>query len=669
MKALLFPVLSFSFSISLAVGATAQTSPGGLSATQPDCEQEHSQNACEHSISIFSKPSPPNGAGHRTLLYQDLNTYGPSINFGNSGGWTITHVIEAPHPVFGTSGVDQYLGASMTKNGTGDLAGLYLYVYGGGRAAQSDEGVTGATIESGEIPGFFHGTIASGGRAGATSLILADETTAQHDWHATCNGCMLLDISKGTIAGSLNGKAFPLPGTYLMQLPTTHNSVNRSPGALPLTQAWCSILSAIPPTTTAGIGTSRTLRCTLGAIGNAKPAFKAGQIASIAGRWYPEQVVITAAGQAFGGVQTLTFDARNPNPAGSIVFAGGIAGQSLSFDDNLALTGFRTSYYVFGSLDGSNLIYGSQIAGDLGPNHILPRSGADAETTASGYHLYPSAEIIANTAQSSAPQLEPNAVAWENGDRVENPRFQSFGGIGLRDLCSAYTPSDEGNAAGCLGVQVAGPGVAGTYHPFTIVNENKLSLYTQGGGRLAPVPAMITDGPFGDLMVFGHGPSTGPRDANAIINVTHTANNDNAPFNLFALPVGGNAAAATVSYDPGTRLIGFPQGLVAASLGTLQNCASAAARPNCGQAAAGSIVIQPGFTSVLVTTSRVTAASNILITPDASLSSRLGISCNQSPASVFAPFGIIARTPDHSFTLAIASAATGSNCYSFAIIN
>jgi hypothetical protein len=651
-----------------ATAASAQTTTPDAGEMQADCEHGSNISSCEHHSSAFSKPIMQNGGGHRALIYQDLNTYGPSINFGNSGGWTITHVFEAPHIVFGTSGIDQYMGASMIKNGTGDLAGLYLYAYGGGRAAQSDEGVTGVTVESGEIPGYFHGTIASGGAPGATSLNLTDNPAAAHDWRFTCAGCMLLDISKGTIAGNLNGKAVPVPGNYLMELPTTGDTVNGSPSRLPLTKAWCTTTMAIPPTATAGVGTSRTIHCTLGAIGRSTPAFRAGQMASIAGRYYPEQVLITEAGRPSAGVQTLTFAARNPNPAGSILFQGGIAGQSLSFDDNLAFTGFRSSYYVFGSLDGINLIYGSQIAGDLTTRHILPRYG-EPETTTSGFHLYPSAEIVANSAQPSAPTLEPNAVAWENGDLVEDPRFQSFGGIGLRDVCSAYTPADEGNATGCFGLEVSGSGVSGTYHPFTIVNHNKLSLYTQGGGKLTPVTAFAAVGAFGDLMSFYNGPSAGPRTMNAVIDITHTANNDNTPFNLFALPSGPIAGTTTVGYDPGTHLISFPQGIVAGTLGTAHDCASASPRPNCGQAAAGSIVIPSGATSVLVLAAKVTGASEILITPDTSLGAKLGIDCNQNLPSAFAPYGITARTPGKNFTLSIATPAAAPNCYSFTILN
>jgi hypothetical protein len=636
---------------------------------RPDCTASPQSGACEERTGTFAAPLRQNGLGHRALVFNQLDTYGPSINFGNAGGWTITQVEAAPHVIFGTSGIDQYKGASIVKNGTGDLAGLYFYVYGGGRAAQSDEGVSGITVESGEINGFFHGTIASGGGQGATSLNLTNDPKAPHNWAYTCNGCMLLDISKGTIAGSLNGKTTPFGSTYLKQLPTTNVTNSGAPASLPLTHAWCTTLDAIPPTTTAGVGTSRTVNCTLGAIAGSTPAFTAGGIVTLAGMSYPEQATLTAVGQPSGGVQSLTLLARNPNPVGSIIFQGGIAGQSLSFDANLAATGFRTSYYVFGSVDGVNLIYGSQIAGDV-RNHFLPRIGGEAETTSSGFHLYPSAEIVANTAQPSSPMLEPNTVDWQNGDAVENPRFQSFGGTGIRDVCQQYTPTDEWGYGTCLMIQVAGPGVSGTYHPFRIMNYNPLSLYLQGGGVLNPVPAMMVQGPFGDLLQFHSGPSTVPEGYGTVINVASTAAHDTTPFYLFLLPNGRAPAAAKVLYDPATLHISFLQGLLTASLGTTSNCSSASSPAACGQASSGSFVIAAGGNSTTVATAAVTANSQILITPDASLGAKLGVACNNNPATAFTPFGITARSPGHSFTLSIATnAASAPNCYSFTIIN
>ena len=648
-----------------ALQSAARTSISNL---RPDCTAGPSSNSCEEVSGSFAAPLSANGRGHRALVTHNFTTFGPSINFGNAGSWTITHVIEAPHIVFGTSGIDQYEGASIVKNGTGDLAGLYFYVYGGGRSAQSDEGVTGLTVESGEINGFFHGTIADGGSIGSTSLSLTSTPNAPHNWAATCDGCMLLDISKGEIAGSLNGRSIPFPNTYLNQLPTAAVTVRGAPARLPLTRAWCSVAAAIPPTDTAGLGTSRTVNCTLGPIGDRTPAFTAGGVVTIAGQFYPEQATLTSVGQPSGGMQSLTLLARNPNPAGSLIFQGGLAGQSLSFDDNLAVTGFRTSYYVFGSVDGVNLIYGSLVAGDI-RGHYLPRTGSEAETTSSGFHLYPSAEIVANTAQPSAPLLEPNQVPWQNGDIVEDPRFQSFGGNGVRDICSEYTPTDDWVYNSCLTIAAGGPGVSGTYHPFRIRNENKLASYLAGGGNLEPVPVLLAEGPYGDLLQMP-GPSRSGRGYNAVINIQRTAAADNTPFNLFALPSNNKPGATTITYDPATRLIGFPSGIAVQSLATSGNCVSVKSPADCGSAASGSFVIAPGTDTVTVTTNAVTANSQILITPDASLGTRLGVPCNKNPASAFAPFGIVARTPGRGFTLAINGTAGGSpNCYSYTIVN
>jgi hypothetical protein len=72
---------------------------------------------------------------------------------------------------------------------------------------------------------------------------------------------------------------------------------------------------------------------------------------------------------------------------------------------------------------------------------------------------------------------------------------------------------------------------------------------------------------------------------------------------------------------------------------------------------------------LIVTTAKVTADSEILVTPDTSLGAKLGIACNQNVASAFAPHGITARVPGKSFTLSIANPANAPNCYSFTIIN
>ena len=674
-------LLRFVASVSLAVlpvqFATGQTSEQAASkeparnaasvSAVPGCAAGSEGGMCEVHRGVFAEPLRADGLGHRSLVFHDLTTYGASVNFGNSGGWTISHVIEAPHIVFGTGGIDQYESANVTKNGTGDLAGLYLYVFGGGRSAQSDEGVTGITVESGEIDGYFHGTVE--GRSG-DELTLGETANAPHGWKYTCAGCMLLDISKGTIAGRLDGGSRHFGDTYLYELPTAGVTDAGMPARLPLTKAWCRSLVAIPATAQAGVGTSRTIDCVLGEVGRGKPGFSAGGVVTIAGPSYPEQARLLATGQPVRGVQSLTILARNPNPAGALIFAGGVAGQAVSFDANLAATGFRTSYYAFGSVDGVHLIYGSQSGGSV-LNHQLPRPGAEAEQPDSGFHLYPGAEVVANTAGAASPVLEPNGVAWEVGDTVENPRFQSYGGVGIRDVCRETTPTDQENTSSCMMLEVSGPGVSGTYHPFRIVNHMPLSMYRQGGGVLDAVPAMSLEGAYGDILTMHNGPSRGVNGPGSVVSVANTAAGDGTPFNLFALPGVHGSNATRVTYDPVSLAVGFPGGVMTGSLGTLATCAKVGGRVgdrvDCGAATAGSVATLAGAQSLVVATSAVTASSQILLTADASLSERLGVRCNKDPAVAFSGFGVSARVPGHSFTLTTSGA--GPACYSFVIVN
>jgi hypothetical protein len=381
-------------------------------------------------------------------------------------------------------------------------------------------------------------------------------------------------------------------------------------------------------------------------------------VATIAGPNYPEQAMVTSVGSPSGGVQTITLLARNPSAAGAIVFQGGVAGQSLSFDDNLAFSGFRTSYYALGSVDGVNLIYASQSGGGV-PGMLLPRAGAEAEQSNSGFHLYPSAEIVANTQSPAAPILEPNNVEWANGDVVEDPRYQSVGGTGVKDLCVQVTPSDQRNASNCMTIELHGAGIAGTYRPFHLVNYNPFNMYAGFGGPLNAPVGMGFAGPLTDLIMMDDAP------VGSLFVIGRTANRSGKPFNLFSLPSTGGSEAAFVSYDPVTLRVGFPQGLTTGNIATRVNCIGT----NCNGAMAGSFAIPAGANSVTIADSAITPDSQILITPDASLDARLNLTCNKNPSSAFAPFGILSRTPGRGFTVGVATAGNAPNCYSYTIIN
>jgi len=106
--------------------------------------------------------------------------------------------------------------------------------------------------------------------------------------------------------------------------------------------------------------------------------------------------------------------------------------------------------------------------------------------------------------------------------------------------------------------------------------------------------------------------------------------------------------------------------LVEDHYGTLANCSSSSSPAICGSAAAGSVVVATDATSVFVKTSAVTANSEIILTFDSSLGTKLGVTCNRT----FDQGYVTARDPGVGFTIAAASApTTNPACFSYQITN
>lgn len=99
---------------------------------------------------------------------------------------------------------------------------------------------------------------------------------------------------------------------------------------------------------------------------------------------------------------------------------------------------------------------------------------------------------------------------------------------------------------------------------------------------------------------------------------------------------------------------------------TFTNCSSSAAPAVCGAAAAGSVVIAAAGTTVTVNTTAVTANSQIMLMYDASLGTRLSVTCNATEPALY---GVTARTPATSFTITASVSVTNPICFSYIIIN
>lgn len=99
---------------------------------------------------------------------------------------------------------------------------------------------------------------------------------------------------------------------------------------------------------------------------------------------------------------------------------------------------------------------------------------------------------------------------------------------------------------------------------------------------------------------------------------------------------------------------------------TITNCADSAGAAACGSAASGSFVVDAAGTATVVSTSAVTANSQVFLTEDSSLSTRLGVTCNATPATALT---VTARTASTSFTVTTNAPTTNPRCVSYFIMN
>jgi hypothetical protein len=100
---------------------------------------------------------------------------------------------------------------------------------------------------------------------------------------------------------------------------------------------------------------------------------------------------------------------------------------------------------------------------------------------------------------------------------------------------------------------------------------------------------------------------------------------------------------------------------------TETNCSSSATPAACGSAAAGSVTVAAGVTTKVVSTTAVTANSQIILTFDASLGTKLGVTCNVSGNTAA---WISGRTAGTNFTIKLQTAPTPNPaCFSYQVIN
>lgn len=127
-----------------------------------------------------------------------------------------------------------------------------------------------------------------------------------------------------------------------------------------------------------------------------------------------------------------------------------------------------------------------------------------------------------------------------------------------------------------------------------------------------------------------------------------------------------NGGTATMNGLGATNAANFTGPIEYPSALTTTNCSSSASPAVCGSAAAGSVVVAAAATTEVVNSTAVTANSQIQLTFDSSLGTKLAVTCN---TTVVQPT-VSARTGGTSFTITVPTApTTNPACFSYSILN
>ncbi len=131
----------------------------------------------------------------------------------------------------------------------------------------------------------------------------------------------------------------------------------------------------------------------------------------------------------------------------------------------------------------------------------------------------------------------------------------------------------------------------------------------------------------------------------------------------------GSTTATSINIGHSTANTTISGSLKVTNLHTASNCNSTTTPASCGSAAAGSVALPTGGSTLIVNTSAVTANSQIFIIEDTSLGSRLGITCNTNTGREYSVNARITTTTP-SFTIkSSANPTVNKACLSYFIVN
>jgi hypothetical protein len=203
--------------------------------------------------------------------------------------------------------------------------------------------------------------------------------------------------------------------------------------------------------------------------------------------------------------------------------------------------------------------------------------------------------------------------------------------------------------------------------------ENQTVLGAASPSTLLAMTPQIAGTPTGTA-VYITAPNTGVYHDGAILlgGTTASFSGFRSQGNTIGAILADGSAFANFqagAISAGTTLIATTSATAATYL-TATNCLSVASPAVCAAASAGASNVLAAATTEVVNTTAVTANSNIQITEDSSLGTRLGVTCNTQSSLVVGTPRVTARTAGTSFTVTVDVAPTTNPlCFNYTITN
>jgi len=581
-----------------------------------------------------------------------INMFNAGTNYINKTNWApFIHELNSYTP-------GQHILQTMNLNNysVGDTLPLLMDVQcAGGFNADGDEGCEGIDEYVSQINVDYVATISSGGSSGSTSLTLSPTkgsgTQGSHRF--------LVDITQSITAGTVSAITGAAP-------PTVTGSGTSWP------------VSNINTILGTAVNTPEVATVTPGAMTN----ITTSTLLCVADSSDFEMLYPTA---TTGTTFTANFAKTHPSTA--IVAGGGLCGygMELAADRYAGANTLRLIYPVVRSTSSTSL--GLWITAQGSYQAYAGQWSASGTNT---YALYPLAEVTSvqsGGTVSNTFTLGPNAVAWANGDTVEEAHYFAMHVISGNRIYTKYFPSPSGQAS-LVNTAVLNGIWSGSDTWLNLQNNTTASLYSPssgGTGVLSPPAFATLTGTWGTVLsVTGFtNRMLWNQCSTCSQNIFFQASYPTGSDYLLYIPASNlwrfQAAAANFEFQPAS-FTGYGATI---SLGTsgrpwaslfITNCllggASGTTSPAaCGSASAGKIAIPSSAgTSYTVNTSAVTANSEIIVqqtTDNSGLPS--SPTCNTS--AEIPAVKQMSRSAGTSFTLSGLSNPAAITCFEYWIVN